>query len=104
MEKAERDKAKLKSIEYTEALKKEMARKAESEADLIRMQDEETERQWQKRYVQWEKEELARRALMEEVYADRAEQVRLKQDMREALKGDLEGERNAVDQEVKRLE
>merc|ERR1719409_1521019 len=54
MEEAEKAKAKLKSIEYTEALKKEMARKAESEADLIRMQEEETERQWQKRYNQWE--------------------------------------------------
>eukprot|EP00747_Dinoflagellata_sp_TGD_P027715 gnl/TRDRNA2_/TRDRNA2_132775_c0_seq1.p1 gnl/TRDRNA2_/TRDRNA2_132775_c0~~gnl/TRDRNA2_/TRDRNA2_132775_c0_seq1.p1 ORF type:complete len:505 (+),score=190.84 gnl/TRDRNA2_/TRDRNA2_132775_c0_seq1:89-1603(+) len=104
MEEAEKAKAKLKSIEYTEALKLEMARKAESEADLIRMQEEESERQWQKRYEQWEKEELARRALMEEVYADRAEQVRLKQGMREALKGDIEGERAAVDAEVRRLE
>ena len=34
-------------------------------------------------YAQWEKEELARRALMEEVYHDRAEQVKLKHHLRE---------------------
>merc|ERR1719482_2265717 len=77
-EEAEKDKAKQKSIEFTEALKLEMARKAESEELLIQMQHEEQERQWKKRYATWEKEELARRKLLEEVYADRNEQVKLK--------------------------
>merc|ERR1719337_840463 len=78
-EELEKQKARQKAIEFTEALKVEMARKAESEERLIQMQHEEAERQWQKRYAQWEKEEIARRKLMEEVYTDRAEQVQLKE-------------------------
>mmetsp|Transcript_30097 Transcript_30097/g.86187 ORF Transcript_30097/g.86187 Transcript_30097/m.86187 type:complete len:499 (-) Transcript_30097:115-1611(-) len=103
-EEFEKKKAKQKAIEYTEALKIEMAKKAESEEELLRLQAEESERQWEKRYKQWEKEELARRALMEEVYTDRADQVRLKQDMRNNLRGDIVRERDMVDKEVTRLE
>merc|ERR1712054_688593 len=90
-EKEARDKeqAKIKTREFNEALKIEMARKAASEEELIRLQDEEQERQHQKRYAQWEKEELARRDLMTEVYHDRAEQVRLKQAMRDHLKEEV---------------
>merc|ERR1719235_2674279 len=77
-EEADRQRAIAQAHESNEALKVEMARKAESEADLIRMQEEEQERQWQKRYKQWEAEELARRNLMQEVYEDRAKQVELK--------------------------
>jgi len=102
-EEAERQKARKKAVEYTEALKKEMAKKAESEELLIRLQHQESERQWQKRYEQWEKEEMARRGLMEEVYNDRADQVRLKQEMRERLKAELEKERDMAEAEVKRL-
>merc|ERR1719145_569601 len=91
-------------MEFTEALKLEMARKAASEEELLRLQDEESERQWQKRYAQWEKEELARRSLMEEVYHDRAEQVRLKSDVREKLKEEQAKERDMVESEIKRLE
>lgn len=96
-------KAKQKSVEYTEALKIEMAKKAESEETLIRLQKEEQERQWQKRYEQWEKEEMARRNLMVEVYNDRAEQVRLKQDMRNHLKNEVGNDRERIDREVERL-
>jgi len=103
-EEAERQKAKKKAIEFTEALKIEMARKAESEEHLIKLQHEESERQWAKRYEQWEKEELARRALMEEVYGDRAEQVRLKQEMRDQLKDDMDREKFMAEKEVQRLE
>lgn len=103
-EEFEKNKAKRKAIEYTEALKIEMAKKAESEEELVKLQHEESERQWEKRYMQWEKEELARRSLMEEVYSDRAEQVRLKQDMRNKLKQDVGRERDMVDGEVSRLE
>jgi len=103
-EEAERHKAKKKAVEFTEALKIEMARKAESEENLIRLQHEESERQWAKRYQQWEKEELARRGLMEEVYNDRAEQVRLKQNMRDQLKEDIDKEKDMLASEVKRLE
>uniref|UniRef100_A0A7S2IZ40 Cilia- and flagella-associated protein 53 n=1 Tax=Zooxanthella nutricula TaxID=1333877 RepID=A0A7S2IZ40_9DINO len=103
-EEAEKTKAKKKAIEFTEALKLEMARKAESEEELIKLQKEESERQWAKRYAAWEKEELARRALMEEVYHDRAEQVRLKSDVREKLKEEQAKERDMVESEIKRLE
>mmetsp|Transcript_68121 Transcript_68121/g.138197 ORF Transcript_68121/g.138197 Transcript_68121/m.138197 type:complete len:495 (+) Transcript_68121:98-1582(+) len=103
-EEAEKLKAKKKAMEFTEALKLEMARKAASEEELLRLQDEESERQWQKRYAQWEKEELARRALMEEVYHDRAEQVKLKHQLREQVKSDIAKERGQIEQEMKRLE
>lgn len=103
-EEAEKNKAKGKAIEFTEALKLEMARKAESEENLVRLQHEESERQWAKRYQQWEKEEMARRSLMEEVYSDRAEQVRLKQELRDHVKFDIERERQAIAAEQQRLE
>lgn len=102
-EEAEKAKAKKKAVEYTEALKIEMAQKAESEENLIKLQHEESERQWAKRYEQWEKEELARRSLMEEVYGDRAEQVRLKHQQREQLKEELERERGLGEKECERL-
>ena len=44
-----------------------MARKAEGDELLIQMQNDEQERNWKKRFEQWEKEELARRALLEDV-------------------------------------
>merc|ERR1712048_1041750 len=75
-----------------------------SEENLIKLQEEESERQWAKKYQQWEKEELARRSLMEEVYTDRAEQVKLKQNMRDQLKSNLTRERQMVEEEVSRLE
>jgi hypothetical protein len=79
----------------------EMAVKAENENELIRLQNEETERQWQKRYVQWEKEENARRSLMKEVYEDRAKQVEIKAAERQAAKDDryAEAGRIKIDQE-----
>lgn len=103
-EQFEKRRAKQKAIEFTEALKIEMARKAASEEHLIRLQQEEMDRQWDKRYKQWEKEELSRRALMEEVYGDRAEQVYLKQEMRDELKNEVFQEKNMIDAEVERLE
>merc|ERR1719420_2606422 len=103
-EEQEKQKARQKAIEFTEALKLEMARKAESEERLIQMQHEEAERQWQKRYAQWEKEEIARRKLMEEVYTDRAEQVRLKDEVRKHIKDEVVEDRKRVDAEVGRLE
>jgi len=99
----EKEKAKQKSREFNEALKIEMARKAASEEELIRLQDEEQERQHKKRYQQWEKEEIARRDLMTEVYQDRSEQVRLKQDMRDHLKNEVQRDRERIDLEVERL-
>lgn len=103
MEEEERNKAKKNALLFNEALKLEMAKKAESEEELIRLQHEEQERQWQKRYDQWEKEELARRSLLEEVYADRADQVMLKQKQREELKAELAKDRDAGLDEVERL-
>jgi len=102
-ENADKEKAKKKTREFNEALKIEMARKAASEEELIRLQEEEQERQHKKRYEQWEKEEMARRDLMTEVYHDRAEQVQLKQDMRDHLKNEVNCDRDRIDLEVERL-
>merc|ERR1719420_857708 len=99
----EKEKAKKKTREFNEALKIEMARKAASEEELIRLQEEEQERQHKKRYAQWEKEELARRDLMTEVYHDRAEQIRVKQAMRDHLKEEVQRDRERIDAEVERL-
>lgn len=103
-EEAEKALAKKQTKEFTEALKKDMARKAESDAELERLQAEEMERQWQKRYVQWEKEELARRSLMEDVYADRAEQVKFKAKQREEALAAHFAEKELVDVESHRME
>lgn len=102
-EASEKLKAKQKTREFNEALKVEMAKKAASEEELIKLQEEEQERQHAKRYAQWEKEELARRGLMTEVYHDRAEQVRLKQSMRDHLKNEVNNDRDRIDAEVERL-
>merc|ERR1719420_1625172 len=103
-EAADKEKAKQKTREFNEALKIEMARKAASEEELIRLQEEEQERQHQKRYAQWEKEELARRDLMTEVYHDRADQIRVKQAMRDHLKEEVQRDRERMDTEVERLD
>lgn len=103
-EEMEKHMAKKKAVEYTEALKVEMMQKAESDALLERLQAEESEKQWQQRYKKWEKEELARRELMEEVYNDRHDQVTLKHQMRKKLKEDIEKERGMIDAEVERLD
>jgi len=100
----EKAKDKQKTREFNEALKIEMGRKAASEEELYRLQEEEQERNHRKRYAQWEKEEIARRDLMTEVYNDRAEQVRLKQDMRDHLKSEVDRDRERIDAEVDRLE
>lgn len=99
----EKEKDKKKTREFNEALKIEMGRKAASEEELIRLQAEEQERNHKKRYAQWEIEELARRDLMNEVYSDRAEQVRLKQEMRDHLKQEVNNDRSRIDLEVERL-
>merc|ERR1712228_591090 len=97
-------KANQKARAFTEALKIEMARKAESEEQLVRLQHEESERQWQKRYEKWEKEELTRRKLMEELCDDRASQLQHKEELRARLKDELAQEKFAIDQEQSRLE
>merc|ERR1712151_1223132 len=104
IEEAEKKKANQKARAFTEALKIEMARKAESEEQLVRLQHEESERQWQKRYEKWGKEELARRKVMEEVYDDRASQLQHKEELRARLKDELAQEKVAIDQEQSRLE
>jgi len=103
-ENADKEMAKKKTREFNEALKLDMAKKAASEEELIALQHEEAERQHAKRYEQWEKEEIARRDLMTEVYNDRSEQVRLKTDMRSHLKSEVNKDRERIDAEVERLE
>merc|ERR1712216_216390 len=100
----ERQKAKDRAAVFNEALKVEMARKAESEEQLIRMQHEESERQWAKRYALWEKEEMARRRLLEEVYEDRAKQCEIKEQDRQRTNAEREGEAQALNDEIQRQE
>merc|ERR1719161_3488772 len=50
------------------------------------------------------KEEVARRKLLEEVYTDRAEQVRLKEQVRQHVKDEVIEDRKRIDAEVGRLE
>jgi hypothetical protein len=100
----EKQRSKDRAAEFNEALKLEMARKAESEEELVRMQFEEQEKQWQKRYAQWEIEEMARRNLLEEVYSDRARQVEIKQEARQAMIADRLSERQLLIEENSRLE
>merc|ERR1719352_223024 len=103
-EEADRQRAIAQAHESNEALKVEMARKAESDAELIRMQNEEMERQWQKRYVQWENEENARRSLLKEVYEDRAKQVEIKAAERQAAKDDRYAEAGRIKIDQARLD
>ncbi|CAK8993870.1 unnamed protein product [Durusdinium trenchii] len=103
-EEAEKLKAKKKAMEFTEALKLEMARKAASEEELLRLQDEESERQWQKRYAQWEKEELARGELGQHGVDLHDLLHTLKHQLREQVKSDIAKERGQIEQEMKRLE
>lgn len=103
-EEAEKQKARQKAVEFTEALKLEMAKKAESEEKLLELQRDESERQWQKRYAKWEKEELARRGLLKDVYEGRAEQVRFKQEVRDRLKSEVAGDYDKIMEESKRLD
>merc|ERR1712194_497637 len=79
-------------------------RKAESDALLMELQNAEQERQWQKRFETWEKEEQARRALLEDVYKGRAEQVEIKNQVRARQKQETIDERERVEAEMARLE
>jgi hypothetical protein len=96
--------AKRKTIEFTKALKADMGRRAESEELLIKLQNEEQERQWQKRFETWEKEGLARRALLEDVYETRFAQCEHKNEVRVQQKQNILDERARVDAEIHRLE
>jgi len=105
-EKEEADKAlqKKKVLEFNEKLKMDMNKKAESDAELMAIQNAEQERQWKKRFVQWEKEEIARRALLEDVYKGRMEQIELKNQVRHQQRQAILDEREKTEAEISRLE
>merc|ERR1719335_1294277 len=110
-EQAEREKIaaaverkKVDAFMYIQREQREKARNAESEADLIRLQNEEAERQWSKRYKQWEAEELARRNLMQEVYEDRAKQVELKAAERSRAIEERGKDADRIKEDTERLE
>jgi len=103
-EEADRQRAIAQAHESNEALKMEMARKAESEGELIRLQEEEQERQWQKRYKQWEAEENARRTLLQEVYEDRALQVEIKAKERQRMKDERGADEWRIKEDQDKLE
>ncbi|KAF4687561.1 hypothetical protein FOZ60_003781 [Perkinsus olseni] len=86
--------------EFNEALKAEMALRAKSGEELARLEDEEAERQWQKRFAQWEAEREARLELLKEVYEDREKQVELHDRLRQRRREEVEGERRQIDADV----
>ena len=102
-EENDRKRAVEKVKEFTECMKKDMARKAESEDELIRLQNEEQERQWEKRFAGWEAEELARRRLLEDVYEGRAEQIAHKNEVRKQQRQAILDERGRVEAENARV-
>lgn len=103
-EEADKQLQKKKVLEFNHKLKMDMNRKAESDAELLAIQNAEQERQWQKRFQQWEKEELARRALLEDVYKGRLEQIHVKNEVRAGQRQAILDERERVEAEVGRLE
>ncbi|KAF4656105.1 hypothetical protein FOL47_009137 [Perkinsus chesapeaki] len=86
--------------EFNEALKVEMALRAKSGEELARLEEEEAERQWQKRFAQWESEREARLALLREVYEDREKQVELHDRVRQRRREEAEYERQQIDADV----
>merc|ERR1719353_2026771 len=62
------------------------------------------ERQWNKRYKQWEAEELARRNLMTEVYEDRAKQVEMKTAERNRAMEERGKDADRIKADMERLE
>ena len=92
-EAAEREKYIRQMREFNEAMKKDMERQAESFIELERVQAQEQERQWQKKFAIWEKEDRARQQLLAEVYSERNAQVAEKKQLREEKIKGLEQER-----------
>jgi len=101
LEEGERKKYIQQVREFNEALKADLVRQAASDDVLAQAQIQAQEREWQKRFDQWEAEESARRALMRQVYDERGQQVLTNEAGRDRQRQAEEAERLAylADQE-----
>ncbi|CEL98571.1 unnamed protein product [Vitrella brassicaformis CCMP3155] len=102
-EKEERRLRQQQNDEFRRALVEDMQRKAESEEVLIRMQEEESERQWEKRQQQWDLDKARRNELLRQVFEGRAQQVCDKTAARDQIKQDIHNERGFMEAEARRL-
>ena len=92
-ERAEKAKYIEQMLAFNQALRADLAKQAESYKQAEEEQANEQERQWQRRFKQWEAEDKARRTLLEEVYAVRAEQLEAKDKQRSLMRSELEKEK-----------
>ena len=79
--------------DFNAALRLELKRQAEQDTEIEKLQTSEREAQWQKRLSEWQREDDARRRLLEEVYEDRARQVVFKDEERKSKQQQEEDER-----------
>jgi trichoplein keratin filament-binding protein len=88
--------------DFNDALRLELKRQAEADTEIEKLQATEREAQWQKRLAEWQREEDARRRLLEEVYDDRANQVAFKDEERRSKKQQEDEERDRYAAEMQR--
>ena len=75
VEEKERQKYIQQVRDFNEALKADLQKQAAEDDILAKAQLQAQEEEWQKRFDQWEREELARRSLLQQVYQEREQQV-----------------------------
>ena len=80
-------------VQYLKDLKQEEANR-EKQLDILRAQ--ELDKAWQKRELQWQKEKLARKQLLRQVYEERNDQVVLKSKLNEKNDKKDESEANRL--------
>jgi len=81
---AEKSKGKKDDIQnYLKYLEELRQKDVENEKLLEKLRQNELEKEWNKREVQWKKEEFARQQLLKKVVDGRADQIAYKQSMRE---------------------
>lgn len=102
-EAAARQKQKEDSIAYAQQIKMEMAKRSSEEGAEETKLLQDSEKQWEKRQIQWDKEAAARQRLMAETYEGRAEQVYLKEVDRQRAREEVGDIRSRVDAEAERL-
>ena len=79
--------------DFNEALKADLQKQAAEDDILAKAQLVAQEEEWQKRFDQWEKEELARRNLLQQVYHEREQQVLYNEAERAQKRREEEAER-----------
>ena len=82
-------------VQYLDRLKKE---EKEKEKALNELRQQELEKAWQKRQIRWDKEALARKQLLEQVYLEREDQVAYRNMIREKSKNeDVSGAKESLE-------